>query len=477
MFTRTIHKQIMAGLLLTGCTFTSCRKLVEIGPPVNQAGLDQSFASDATATSAILGIYNSSNARDFVYPAAIFPGFSADELQNNVSSPASDEFRTNAITITNSNIANQLWYYPYYILAQINAMHAGIERSTTLSTGVKNQLLGETKTWRAFVLFHLVNYFGDVPMPLTDDPIGNSTLARTPAPQVWQQIIVDLKDATALLSDTYPSVLRSRVNKQTANALLARAYLYTKDWENAAATASLVIGSGLYKLNPDVNTTFANTSNEIIWQFATLTGLSVYTSNTDAKGGSYAAAAGTVPAVTATDTLYNSLEANDKRKAGWLTPTVIGGTNYKVISKYKLRVLASGTTTGNEYNVVLRLAEQYLIRAEARAQLNDLTGAIADADTIRSRAGLPMLDDNLAQQDVLLAIEKERKAELFGEWGHRWFDLKRRPSVVSPADKTRADDVIGGIKPATWNATDILYPIPDAQRVANPALTQNNGYN
>ncbi|WP_186774609.1 RagB/SusD family nutrient uptake outer membrane protein [Chitinophaga pinensis] len=58
--------------------------------------------------------------------------------------------------------------------------------------------MGETKTWRAFVLFHLVNYYGAVPLPLTDDPIGNATLARTPATQVWQRIITDLKDAVAL---------------------------------------------------------------------------------------------------------------------------------------------------------------------------------------------------------------------------------------------------------------------------------------
>jgi starch-binding outer membrane protein, SusD/RagB family len=475
MLNFSFNKKIIAGLLLTGCTFTACRKLVEIGPPVNQVGLDQSFESDATASSAVLGIYNASNTRDLIFPMSALPGLSADELQNNVSAPAYDEFKLNAITITNANIANQLWYYPFYTLAQANAMLAGIERSNTLSTGVKNQLLGETKTWRAFILFQLVNYFGDVPMPLTDDPIGNSTLARTPATKVWAQIIKDLKEAAALLSDTYPSVLRSRVNRQTANALLARAYLYTKDWQNAEATASTVIGSGLYSL-PDINNTFVNTSNEIIWQFATLTGVSIYATNTDAKGGSYAAATGTVPAFTLTDTLYKSLEDGDRRKTSWVTPTVIGGSNYNVITKYKLRVLPSGTATGNEFNVVLRLAEQYLIRAEARAQLNNLSGAIADADSIRSRAGLTMLDEHLQQPDVLLAIEKERKAEFFGEWGHRWLDLKRRRSVISPADKTRADDILSGIKPATWNSTDTLYPIPDAQRTANPALSQNPGY-
>jgi hypothetical protein len=68
---------------------------------------------------------------------------------------------------------------------------------------------------------------------------------------------------------------------------------------------------------------------------------------------------------------------------------------------------------------------------------------------------------------LLLAIEQERKVELFGEWGHRWFDLKRT---------NRATAVIGGQKPATWQPTDVLYPIPENQRLANTNLTQNLGY-
>lgn len=471
----SLHKNIVPVLLLAAATMGSCKKLVEIGPPVNQVGLDQAFASDATATSAVLGVYNASATRSFIIPMSQLPGLSADEMQNAVSSTSYDEFQTNAITITNSLVANSIWANGYGILGQANAMHAGISRSTTLSAAVKNQLLGEVKTWRAFTFFELVNCFGDVPMPLTDDPLANATLPRTPAADVWKQIIKDLTDAQGLLTDAYPTTLRARVNRQTANALLARAYLYTKDYANAEATASLVMNSGLYTLNKDLNSVFTNSSNEIIWQLYTLTGLSTYMTNQDSQGGSYSAAAGIVPAMMLTDTLYNSLEATDLRKANWITPTVIGGTNYKLISKYKQRVLTSGASTGTEYNVVLRLAEQYLIRAEARAQQDELPGAIADVDSIRSRAGLPLLDNSIGKPALLLAIEKERKAELFAEWGHRWFDLKRTASIIT-AGKTRADDVIGGMRPATWGSTDILYPIPDAQRTANPALTQNAGY-
>ncbi|NLR81363.1 RagB/SusD family nutrient uptake outer membrane protein [Chitinophaga eiseniae] len=475
MFSFTINKKVIAGLLLAGSTFSSCKKLVEIGPPTTQVGLDQAFASDATATSAVLGIYNASSTRDALFPLSEMPGLSANELQNNVSSPAFDEFKTNSITITNSVVQQVLWGYTYSTLGQANAMLDGISRSTTLSSSVKNQLTGEIKVWRAFTLFYLVNMFGDVPLPVTDDPLKNATLARAPATEVWAQIIRDLTAAQAVLTDAYPAALRTRINRQTANALLARVYLYQKQWANAEAAANAVINSGLYSLNKNLNTTFSNSSNEVIWQLATLTGISTYMNNRDANGGSYTATPGSVPAVTLTDTLYNSLEPGDLRKTSWISATDIGGKNYKVITKYKMTSLPAGASTGNEFNVMLRLAEQYLVRAEARAQQGNLAGAIADVDTIRSRAGLPMLDNSLTQPNLLLAVEQERKAELFGEWGNRWFDLKRTPSI-SGGGKTRADDVIGGMRPTTWASTDILYPIPDAQRVANPALTQNQGY-
>ncbi|MBV7529256.1 RagB/SusD family nutrient uptake outer membrane protein [Chitinophaga sp. sic0106] len=476
MYNHIINKKVLAALLLAGTLFSSCKKLVEIGPPTTQVGLDQAFASDATATSAVLGIYNASATRDYLFPISSIPGLSANELQNNVPNVALDEFKTNSITIGNGTNNTTLWAYSYATLAQANAMLEGISKSNTLSAALKNQLMGEIKFWRAFTFFYQVNMWGDIPMPLTDDPVGNATLARTPAADVWKQIEKDLTEAQALLTDTYPTSQRSRVNKQAVNALLARVYLYTKQWQLAETTADAVIKSGIYSLNKDLNSTFTNTSNEIIWQIATLNGLSVYMTNTDAKGGSFAAAPGVIPAITATDTLYNSLEQGDLRKANWFTPTVIAGTNYKIISKYKQRSLPTGATTGSEYNVALRLAEQYLIRAEARAQQANLGGAIADVDTIRSRAGLTMLDNNISQTNLLLAIENERKAELFGEWGARWFDLKRTPGRVDPS-KSRADEVVGGMRPATWQNTDVLYPIPDAQRQLNTALTQNPGYN
>ena len=115
--------------------------------------------------------------------------------------------------------------------------------------------------------------------------------------------------------------------------------------------------------------------------------------------------------------------------------------------------------------MVLRLAEQYLVRAEARVHLNDLDGALVDVNKIRNRAGLGVAS-GASNELVLDLIYKERRRELFAEWGHRWFDLKRTG---------KADAVLSVIKPG-WQPTDVLFPIPQSELQNNPNMTQNPGY-
>ena len=135
-------------------------------------------------------------------------------------------------------------------------------------------------------------------------------------------------------------------------------------------------------------------------------------------------------------------------------------------------------TPNIEGMVVFRLAELYLIRAEARAQQGMLTGnnsAVADLNTIRARAAgttvgvLPPIAVT-SKEDILAAIAHERQVELFTEWGNRWFDLKR----TGMADVVMS--VVAPQKGATWNTDWQLLPIPQNEIIANPKLEQNNGY-
>ena len=121
------------------------------------------------------------------------------------------------------------------------------------------------------------------------------------------------------------------------------------------------------------------------------------------------------------------------------------------------------TTAGAEDLHVIRLAEVLLIKAEALARQNDLSGAVDAYNPIRVRAGLPphvLGVDVTTQDEVLAAIDLERRLELAFE-GDRWPDLVRTGQAVA----------VLGIP-----ESQALFPIPQSERDVAPGVTQNPGY-
>jgi hypothetical protein len=169
-----------------------------------------------------------------------------------------------------------------------------------------------------------------------------------------------------------------------------------------------------------------------------------------------------VPNYTISNSLLNSFEPDDNRKVKWISSNLVDGQSYSFPYKYKQGIDASDR---GEYDMVLRLAEQYLIRAEARAEQGESDGALSDVNIIRNRAGLSGLI-NSDKDSMLVSITHERQCELFAEWGHRWMDLKRTGQI---------DAVLGAEKPA-WKNTSALLPIPLVELGKNPKLYQNPGY-
>lgn len=451
-----INKIILAsGALL----LSSCEKFVDLGAPPTQVIAGDAFATDASANSAIRGLYTSALSINLSGTSTFYPGVAADDLQYNATDPNTSEFASNSLLNTNGNVAN-FWSNCYQLIKNTNNAISGLEASTTLTSTVKDQLLGEAKFFRAYAYFYLVNLYGDVPLQLRDDlhAFEDATLPRTPAQQVYDQIIADLKDAESKMAITYDATAspRGRANKAAASALLARVYLYQKDYQNAESYATKLLQSADYGMpTPDKN--FINSSNEVILQLGNQAGVTTFGSN-------YITTATVTPGYTLPDAVYNSFETTptvDLRRTNWTSSKTVSDKVYYAITKYKV---SSGA--GSEYHVMLRLAEQYLIRAEARANLGKLAEARTDVDAVRNRAGLAGLHINLTQAQLLLAIETERLHEFFGEYGHRWLDLKRT---------NRATTVLTPKKP-NWQSTDVLFPIPQAQILINNKLTQNPGY-
>jgi hypothetical protein len=444
----------------------SCKKFVGIDAPNTQLVRTTVFTNDATANAAQISIY-SQMAIGSAFDISLLCGYSADEFTNYSTANERVEFYLNALTPQNGSV-NNLWGQYYNLIYQANAVIEGVQNSNTISSSVKQQLIGEAKFLRSFWYFYLTNLFGDVPLLLTTDYKVNSSPSRVSANNIYEQIIKDLKDAQSLLSSNYvaadgitTTVDRLRPTKWSATALLARVYLFKGDWVNAEAEATSVINkTSLFNLSSDLNKVYLKNSTDAIWQITVGTDIGVNTID----GLTYILNS-TPNTVTVSPQLLNSFETGDNRKNEWIGNVTVGNQTYYFPYKYKVWL-------GNdidEYSMVLSLSEQFLIRAEARAQQNKISEAQADLNKMRNRAGLGNISAN-DKNLLLAAIIHERQVELFSEWGYRWLDLKRWGMV--DAVMTSVTPTKGG----TWNTKQKLYPIPQPEININGHLTQNPGY-
>jgi hypothetical protein len=455
---------------------TNCNKLVQVPNPISSVTANQVFSSDATATSTMLGIYSYMDFQQSFSNslATAYLGESADDLIDQTPGfESADRFLSNNLTTAQSSgqVSSFLWQPAYYDIYCANAVIAGIATSNGITAPTASQLTGEAKFIRAFCYFYLTNLFGNVPLDLSIDFNETVLLSESSQLQVYQQIISDLYDAQNLMIGDFSltSGQPIRANRWAATALLARVYLYQGQWASADSAATAVINSGLFRL-VGLDSVFLANSNEAILQlqtvnnfpYATLEGNTFipYDSN------SYAT-------YWLTPQLLGAFEPGDQRRADWVDSTNPQGlgTYYYYPYKYKVKVGSSWPVTENY--MLLRLAEQYLIRAEAEAEpgsQQNLPQAVADVNLIRARAGLPALSTGLSQSQILDSVQHEKRVEFFAEWGHRWLDLKRWGIAIQTLDTI-------SYKKPNIDSTQLLYPIPMAEIQTDPNLKQNRGYN
>jgi hypothetical protein len=469
-----IKNATVLACIITVAGLTSCKKVIDVGEPKTLINTANIYLSNTTAEAVVSGLYANLASTGHMYNGSgsltIQQGLAADELKDYSSSAAgTTTFYTNALNSNNT----YYWQEIFSELFTCNSAINGLTSSTSLTPAIQQQLIGDVKFARAFIFFNAVNLYGDLPLALSTDPTVNNVISRSPAATVLNQVIQDLTDAQNLLPDNKYVTLangtptdRFLPNKQTASALLARVYLYMKDWKNAEAQASNVISASSYVLEPVLTNVFLRTSRETIWDIQP-------TSATTANGDAYSLIMTGVPngivnVYALSPNLLNAFESGDNRFTNWIGKIQSDTTTYYFAYKYKQNTVtsASGVT---EYPVMFRLAEQYLIRAEARAEQNNLNGAQTDLNAIRTRAGLGNTTA-VTQTDLLNAVYHERQIELFLESGHRWFDLKRTGrldavmSVVSPQ------------KGGAWSPYKALIPLPASEISLNSHLTQNPGY-
>ncbi|TGD82781.1 RagB/SusD family nutrient uptake outer membrane protein [Hymenobacter wooponensis] len=449
---KTLYRLLFAAQLSTAVlSLTGCQDLLD-PTPVQQLPDDKAITDAGSARSATIGVYDRVQAYyQLNWPVLGFlPG---ENVRFNGTLNQFLQIDQNQLSADNVLIT-EAWTQMYQAVNGANNVLAGVPgvNDPLLTTAEKNQLQGEAYFLRALVYFDLARGWGGVPLVLTPtrtkengQGIGRSTQAQT-----YDQVLADLTQAEALLPD---GATRNRAVQTTARALRARLHLYRQQWTEAEAYATQVIASSNYSLVTPYRTisTAPFLSRESIFELTF--------SNSDANSmwnNWFPSALGgqfnfqPVPAAIA---LLNDPAVGGSRSALLATTTIAG-------SPVTYGNLYSRSAQRDDPSYVLRLAEQYLIRAEARAKQGKLTAALADLNAVRSRAGVPTSTAATAEQ-LLLAIENERRVEFAFE-ADRWFDLVRTG---------RAGAVLGVTDQRRW-----LFPLPFNDLVADPSLTQNPGY-
>lgn len=438
----------------------SCKSYLEIPPPTTDLTRTTVFSDASSVEATVNGLYTLTfnDINFWSYAPHFYGGMMADELYPR-SVNVFDDLLFNQYN-PSTDTYGKFWQNGYKVIYHANSIITGLADVTFLPEILRKRYIAEAKFFRAYIYLLLSGYYGDVPLITTTDIKETDSAPRSPKTAVIALVVADLKDVLTDLNRM--DMPKTRANALAAQSLLARVYLYSQQWEEAAAAATAAI-AGNARLESALDSVFLRSSDETIWTISssgsrpdqgdrTTYGLMLLPSPTNLNYG--------LP-----KSLYNSFEPGDKRRSTWIGIFAVSPDTILFTAKYKQKSTNMGPMLAED-DVVMRLAEQYLIRAEANAAMGKTSESAADLNVLRRRAGLRDLPASMTKEQLVLQVEKERRAELFVE-GHRWFDIVRTG---------RADAVFGAAKPATWKPHAVLLPIPQAEMDLNQNLVQNPGY-
>lgn len=431
---------------------TSCKKTFLDAQPTQSISDQAAIVDSSTSLSALLGVYDGLQSSNYYggdgFAAAAFlsagDGLWVGTL-NYYSTFINHTYRAD------NTLLNNIWYDIYKVVNRANQVIDKVSNldAKLISKTTRDQYVGEAYFLRSLAFFDLARAWGNIPVVLkpTSDPSTVKGIKQNNQQQVYAQVLTDLNVAASLLPARTD---RNRVTAKTVNAFIARVQLYSKNWEAAETAASLIIQDASYQLI-DWSTFINNkATNESIFE------LQFTTADPSAHFGAWSSASYRnqfCPSAA----LYN-LEQDPA--TGGDRKLLIKNISTPSIANYFTQQLY-WRTNGDNPTYIFRLAEQYLIRAEARAKkaVPDLTGALQDLNAVRGRAKLLPATLTL-QDDIIQAIEDERRAE-FALEPHRWFDLVRTG---------RAGTALGVTDQTKW-----IFPIPFNDLAADPDLVQNPG--
>jgi len=439
-------------------TLISCDDFLTL-EPAQEISEDLVLTTDRNVKNVLIGAYSVING-EFLYGggAVMLSELLGSDGELYFSGTYMDlrEIATKQISVTNSDATN-LWMRAYFL---INVANNVLDAIDVVNEGDQARVEGEALFLRSLAHFDLVRYFAQaydasvanntqlgVPIMLTPSRgiTDESFVSRNTVQEVYQRVIQDLDRAATLLPEQ-PNDAYIFATKGAANALLARVFLHKGDFSNARIRANAVIASNRYTLRPTYALVFNNDnkSSEDIF-IAEITSQDRWSAMTEFWS---------VPEFGGRDGDIDILSGHLN-----LYPE---GDARRALFFFGNGAMRSGKWN-NMYGVVnlIRLAEMYLIRAEANVRLGaPFLGQAPhlDINILRQRAGLSggALYTSVTLDNVIL----ERRLELAHE-GHRLWDIKRLKGTV------------GGLN---HHDPKLVLPIPFRETQVNPNLLQNPGY-
>lgn len=470
-------------ILLTGL-FAACSKDFLDLKPDQSAETGKAIRDLPGLRSATSGVYSlMQGANYYGRTMPLLPDLRSDNSFISVINSNRYRNQDQYIVTANDVYTTDSWNTLYSVVANANMVIArgpnvSLLPSSTDSVEAK-QLVAEAYAIRGLAFFDLSRMYAQ-PYNFTPDashmgvPIVTVTNidsvqspSRSSMKDTYAQIINDLRTAIRKFEESGTTAFASgRINVYSAKALLARVLLYKEDWAGAATLATDVINSGKYSLldRDKLVSNFKMTGNgETIFEI-----INTPVDNAGTDGLGYLFSQDGYGDVLATNNIYNIYAGGDVRR-NFLKKSKRAGNGGEnpanVITKY------SDVSAFSEGIKVIRLAELYLIRAEAQTHLGKAPEAQADLNVVAQRADRDALPVTVTGQELLDAVQLERRKELAFE-GHRLFDLIR--TKQSFVKYLASDKII----PVVWPSTKVILPIPQRELDANPNIRnqQNEGY-
>lgn len=433
--------------------FTACEDFLE-QTPVDIITDDQVIIDGESAEAAILGVYSRMQTAGMFGTRLITdPGVLSDELTHSGSFPSIAEMDANNVSSANATI-DDIWQQAYTAIYQANNIIELLQSDTEfsgLTADARAVIIGEARFLRALSHFALTNLWGAVPIVTTSDLIANSSVSRDPASEVMSFVITEAALAATELSGAEFGVDnvdgQFRANEWAAKALQARALLYDNQLAQAGQIANDIIENGPFELAPNYGSLFASgpaQNSEIIFGF--------FYSALDQSGLAFQFLPSGRFEFAVSPQLLAAYESGGEDARALVAVNEGDNALRSYVNKYR------DISTGTDGTIIFRLAEMYLIRAEANA---GTASALDDLNTLRTRAGVApvtgsSIDNILAERFIELAFE-----------GHRWYDLRRTGNLVTTMSAINSDFTIN----------DELLPVPQRDILQNAnLLPQNNGY-